>query len=91
MSSVKFLRNHLVELRDLRRILLIRLSSLGDVLLLTPLVNLVRRACPHIEIDVMTRVQYRDLLRCHPAITRLLTFDPEQPLMRNLSNLRAAR
>lgn len=79
-----------IALGELRRILLIRLSSLGDILLTTPLVNLLRRECPHTEIDMVTKVQYLDLLRSHPGITRLLTYDSDQPVMRNLSGLRAA-
>ena len=89
MSSITVPRNRSIELDDLRRILLIRLSSLGDVLLMTPLVNLLRRACPHTEIDVLTKAEYRDLLRFHPAITHLLTFDSERPLRHTLSGLRA--
>ena len=82
-------RSRFAELGDLRRILLIRLGSLGDVLLTTPLLNLLHRACPHVEIDVLTKAEYRDLLRFHPAIAGLLTFDSEQPLRHALSFLRA--
>ena len=82
-------RNRSIHLDDLRRILLIRLSSLGDVLLMTPLVNLLRRVCPHIEIDVLTKAEYRDLLRSHPGITRILSFDSEEPLRHTLSGLRS--
>ena len=73
----------------MRRILLIRLSSLGDILLVTPLLNLLRTACPQARIDVLIKAEYRDLLRAHPGITRLLTFDSRQPLLRTLRSLRA--
>ncbi|MDE0206349.1 MAG: glycosyltransferase family 9 protein [Candidatus Tectomicrobia bacterium] len=88
MSATKVHRSRSVKLEDLRRILLIRLSSLGDVLLMTPLLNLLHRACPHAEIDVLTKFEYHDLLRSHPAITRLLPFESDQPLRRTLSALR---
>ena len=89
MSSITVPRNRSTALDDLRRILLLRLSSLGDVLLMTPLVNLLRSACPNAEIDVLTKAEFRDLLRFHPAITRLLSFDPNQSLLHRLSVLRA--
>lgn len=78
-----------IELDHVRRILLIRFSSLGDVLLITPLVNLLHCACPKAEIDVLTKTEYRDLLRSHPAITRLHTFASGQPLRHALSVLRS--
>ena len=88
MSATKTQHSRPVEFEAVRRILLIRLSSLGDILLMTPLLKLLRRACPHAEIDVLTRFEYHDLLRCHPAITRLLTFEPDLPLRHTLRALR---
>ena len=87
MSSIAVPRKRFLELHDLRRILLIRLSSLGDILLMTPLVDLLRGACPNAKIDVLTKAEFRDLLRSHPAITRLLTFGSEQPLRYTLTDL----
>ena len=76
---------------ELRRILLIRLSSLGDILLLTPLLNLLRTTCPQAQIDVLVKAEYHDLLRAHPGITRLLIFDSRQSLLHTLRGLRADR
>ena len=75
--------------RELRRILLIRLSSLGDILLMTPLLDLLRATCPGAQIDVLTKTEFRDLLRFHPAIARILSFDSEEPLRHTLSVLRS--
>ena len=80
-----------VALDELRRVLLIRLSSLGDILLMTPLLNLLRSTCPQAQIDVLIKAEYRDLLRAHPAITRLLPLDSRQPLLYTLRRLRANR
>ena len=73
------------------RILLIRLSSLGDILLMTPLLNLLRAACPQAQVDVLVKAEYRDLLRTHPAIARLLTYDSRQSLLQMVGSLRADR
>lgn len=84
MSSIAALRNDTIAFDELRRILLIRLSSLGDILLMTPLLNLLRVTCPQAQIDVLVKTEYRDLLRAHPGVARLLAFDFRQPLLRRL-------
>ena len=89
MLSITAVDKRAIGFDKLRSILLIRLSSLGDVLLMTPLVNLLRAVCPQAEIDVLTKLEYGDLLRCNPGVTRLLTFDSEQSLSHTLSGLRA--
>lgn len=91
MSSIITLHSGAVAFGELRRILLIRLSSLGDILLMTPLLNLLCATCPRAQIDVLVKAEYRDLLRSHPGIHRLLTFDSRQPLLRTLRGLRADR
>lgn len=84
-------RNDAFVFEKLRRILLIRMSALGDILLLTPLLNLLHTACPQAQIDVFVKAKYRDLLRVHPGIARLRMFDSRQPLLRTLRSLRVDR
>jgi hypothetical protein len=50
------------NVRDLARILVIRLSSLGDILLTTPVLRLLREHCPAAQIDFLTKAAYQ-----HPA------------------------
>ena len=88
MSSTSIPRNGALAFETMRRVLLIRLSSLGDILLMTPLLNLLRAACPQAQIDVLVKAEYRDLLRAHPGIARLLTFDSRQSLLGTLRGLR---
>ena len=88
MSSITTPRNDSIAFGELRRILLIRLSSLGDILLMTPLLNLLRTTCPQAQIDVLVKAEYRDLLRSHPGITRLLTFDSQLSLLSTVRRLR---
>ena len=89
MSSFAIPRDGPLTTDDMQRVLLIRLSSLGDILLMTPVLDLLRATCPGAQIDVLTKAEFRDLLRSHPAITRIHTFDSEQPLRNTLSVLRA--
>ncbi len=89
MSSATAPPDNPLAFDELRRILLIRLSSLGDILLMTPLLNLLGIACPQTQVDVLVKAEYRDLLRVHPGIARLLTFDSRQSLLRTLRSLRS--
>ena len=89
MSSISAPRHSDSALNELRRVLLIRLSSLGDILLMTPLLNLLRAACPQAQIDVLVKAEYRDLLRAHPAVARLLTYDSRQSVLQMVRSLRA--
>ncbi len=91
MSSITAPRNGTFAFDELRRVLLIRLSALGDILLMTPVLNLLRATCPQAQIDVLIKAEYRDLLRAHPGIARLLTFDSRQSLLRTLRSLRTDR
>ena len=60
-------------MQEPQKILLIRLSSIGDILLTTPLLRLLHRRFPQAQIDFVVKEQFRDLLRCDPAIGTLYT------------------
>jgi len=55
-------------------ILIIRLSSLGDVLLTTPAVRSLRNTFPSARIDFMLKEQYAELLQNNPHISSIITF-----------------
>jgi heptosyltransferase-1 len=48
--------------------LLVKLSSLGDVIHNLPVVTDIRRAFPHADIDWVTEAPYAELVARHPAI-----------------------
>jgi heptosyltransferase-2 len=54
-----------------RRVLLIRLTALGDVLLATPLLRALRKAWPDTEIDWLVSRDLHALLESNPHLTRL--------------------
>jgi lipopolysaccharide heptosyltransferase II len=70
------------------RILVIRLSSLGDILLTTPVLRLLRERWPAAQIDFLTRAPYQELLCANPCVDRLLLFDSQQGLRSTLGTLR---
>ena len=62
----------------LKRILIIRLSAMGDVLLTTPLLRMVKNHFPGIQIDFLVKKRYEPLLCSNPHLNRLLTFSSEK-------------
>lgn len=61
----------LVNLEQINRILIIRLSSLGDILLTTPLIRAIKKKLPHIKIDYLLKREYSDLLKNNPHINQI--------------------
>ncbi len=61
-----------------KKILLIRLSSIGDIILTTPVYRLIKKNYPHSEIHVITKQKYGDLLAYSPYIDKLFLFNPAQ-------------
>ncbi|MEO8513778.1 MAG: glycosyltransferase family 9 protein [Ignavibacteria bacterium] len=57
---------------QVRRILIIRLSSLGDIILTTPLINLIQVTFPLARIDFCTKEQYAFIVRSNPAIHKVI-------------------
>lgn len=78
-------------LEELRHILIIRLSSLGDIVLTTPVLRLLRQHCPAARIDFLLKAEYQDVLRAHPCVDRLLLWDTRQSLWATLRTLRRTR
>jgi heptosyltransferase-2 len=72
-----------------RRILVLRLSSLGDIILTTPVLRLLRESCPSARIDFMLKAEFQDVLQAHPCVDRLLPVDTQQPLRHAMRALRA--
>ncbi|MEJ2050249.1 MAG: glycosyltransferase family 9 protein [Calditrichota bacterium] len=56
------------------KILIIRFSSLGDVLLATPLLGQLRRKFPQAQIDFLVRSDFAEVLRYNPNLSNLIEF-----------------
>ncbi|MEM9390913.1 MAG: lipopolysaccharide heptosyltransferase II [Bacteroidota bacterium] len=57
------------------RILIIRLSSIGDIILTTPLIRAVRKKYPKAQLDFLIKTQFKSLVEYNPHISRVITFD----------------
>ena len=77
----------------IHRILVLRLSSLGDVILTSPVYRLLRNKFPSAQIDVMVKKEFADVLRYNPNINSVIEFGSprELPLriIRNALKLRS--
>jgi lipopolysaccharide heptosyltransferase II len=60
----------------IRRILVVRVDLLGDVVLSTPAVRALRRAYPRAMIDMLVQAPYAGILEGDPDIHRVLTWNP---------------
>jgi ADP-heptose:LPS heptosyltransferase len=71
------------------RILLIRLRSIGDVVLLTPALHLLKTWRPDLVTCVLVEARFRELLEGNPDVDEILS--PGEGFIKAASRLRAAR
>jgi heptosyltransferase I len=60
--------------RDFHKILLIKLSAIGDVVQTIPLLNVLRRRYPSAQIDWLVKPALAELLQGNPAISNVIAF-----------------
>lgn len=66
------------ELSKTNKILIIRLSSLGDILLTTPFIRAIKTQFPHIKIDMLIREEYAEVIKLNPYIEKKLLFKKDE-------------
>jgi len=62
------------ELSKNNKILIIRLSSLGDILLTTPFIRAIKTQFLQIKIDMLIREEYADVIKLNPYIDKKFLF-----------------
>jgi heptosyltransferase II len=73
----------------LPNVLVVRFSSIGDVLLTTPLLRSIRQRHPEARLSVLTKRAFAPLLSDNPRIDRVVALDPSASLVRIAAELRA--
>lgn len=68
-------------------VLVIRLSSLGDVVLTTPLLSNIKAARPNSRVSVLVKKAFADVFLGHPAVDEILIFE-ERGLLGWLGEIR---
>jgi heptosyltransferase-2 len=75
-----------MQLEKVNKLLIVRFSSLGDILLTTPLIRTIKKKYSAIEIDFVVREEYQDLLRLNPHLRNLLIYKNEEDKLKILRN-----
>lgn len=73
------------------RILLVRFSSIGDILLTTPLIRALRARHPGARIDALTKAAFAPLLAENPHLDAVLALQPGESVLHLAARLRPAR
>jgi len=60
------------------KILIVRFSSIGDVVLTTPVVRCLRRQYPDAQIDYLVKPSFKAVLQANPYITTLKMYEPDR-------------
>jgi ADP-heptose:LPS heptosyltransferase len=79
----------LADLPDRSRILVIRLRSIGDIVLLTPALHLLKAWRPDLVTSVLVEPHFRELLEGNPDVDEILS--PGEGPIKAVARLSAAR
>ncbi len=72
------------------KILIIRLSSIGDILLASPFLRQTRKRFPKAQIDFLVKQKYSSLVSANPYIDRIIQLEPGD-LVRLIRSLKSER
>jgi ADP-heptose:LPS heptosyltransferase len=61
----------------LKKILIIRFSSIGDIVLTSPVVRCLKEQAPTFEIHFLTKKSFKSILENNPNITKVYTIDKD--------------
>ncbi|MGH9344901.1 MAG: glycosyltransferase family 9 protein [Terriglobia bacterium] len=73
------------------RLLVIRLRSLGDIVLLTPSLRMVKRWRPDLHISVLVEDRFRPILESNPCVDEVLALRRKKGIAKTLELFRLAR
>lgn len=62
---------------NLKKVLIIRFSSIGDIVLTTPVIRCIKEQKPGVEIHYLTKKSFKSILENNPHITKIHTIDKD--------------
>lgn len=74
-------------LRGFKRIAVLRLSSIGDIVLTLPVVQALRTAYPEAELHYWVKEEYQDLVRFHPAVNHVRALEKDARRIEDLVSM----
>ncbi len=71
----------IIDKSQVRRILVITLSNVGDIILTTPVIKALSKELPASRIDVMVGPSGKDIFEKDPRIFKLIIYDKHMPII----------
>ena len=71
----------IMDKSQIKRILVITLSNVGDIILTTPVIATLKREFPRARVDVVVGPQGKDIFDKDPAVIKLMLYDKHSPLI----------
>jgi heptosyltransferase I len=59
----------------MKKILIVKTSSLGDIIHAFPIINYLKQKFPHVQVDWVIEKSFAELIQAHPFIHRVLMID----------------
>lgn len=88
MANFKIKFTSVSILNIIHKILIIRLSSLGDILLTTPVIRALKNKYSSSQIDFLVKQVYSDVIRFNPNINQVFSFDAKGEIIKKLKQNR---
>jgi len=57
--------------KEIKKVLIIRFSSIGDIVLTSPVVRCLKKQLPGVKVHFCTKIQYKNLVEHNPYIDRI--------------------
>ncbi len=70
-----------IDKSQVKRILIITLSNVGDIILTTPVIATLSKEFPHSRIDIMVGPNGKEIFECDPRIFKLIIYDKHMPIV----------
>jgi ADP-heptose:LPS heptosyltransferase len=57
------------------KVLIIRFSSIGDIVLTTPVIRCIKKQLPNVELHFLTKKRFEPLIKGNPHIDKIITYE----------------
>lgn len=68
---------------EINKLLVIRLSSMGDIVLTTPVVRAIKKSLPNSKIDFLTSGQFSEIYKYNPNVDNLIEYQKTASISEN--------
>ena len=61
----------------MKKVLIIRFSSIGDIVLTTPVIRCIKKQVPDVTLHYLTKAKFKSVLEQNPYIDKIITIDKD--------------